>query len=303
MLPYFSIKIAWLSGSTVGTGGSEVAKSSLFFGLNALTLGMDAVALLTAFTLTYRWGLRVPAWLVVFPMWVASGFLGLIALGAPPAFLATALTGSHLSGGSSELVHPWVYGFVYAGFTGQGVGLAIAFVLHLRSRWPELFTVRVSGLARGVSGGTVKVLVTGVCGLAMLTAAVHLYWAGGGTAGVPPQAVAGRTLAGCVMEAAHGLLELVGVAGVLTLARRRSTGRLAVPLAAAWLGTGCMFSWSLWGAIGEAFSPIQNAAQQTVTPLSLLTIHFQSLAGALLATAALFLLLEGWSAIRTRPGQ
>src|SRR5882672_8573046 len=84
MFPYLALKVAWLSGNAVGfNDGSLVSKPGMI-AANAISFGMDFVAVGLALTFTHRWGLRVPAWLVLFPMWVATGFL-------PPAVLIAPL--------------------------------------------------------------------------------------------------------------------------------------------------------------------------------------------------------------------
>ncbi|MEZ0094059.1 hypothetical protein [Streptacidiphilus sp. EB129] len=301
MLPYLGLKAAWLCGSGIGITDASIAGSSTLYALNLLTVGMDALAMAVALTLTYRWGLRTPVWLLVFPMWVATGLLGTIALAAPLGFLATAVSGSPVSASSDSFLQPWVYGVVYAGFTGQGLGLVTAFVLHLRARWPRLFSERVRGLGAGALAPVQRVLGNGLAAIAVLIGAVDLYWAGGGTAGLNADAVAGRTVTGQTEELVFGLLALTAAAGTLVLVRRRGRVRLWVPLAAAWLGSGSLFAWGLWGSLALALSPFQHPSQSNrPTPLVSLTVVFQTLDGALLALLTLVVLLEGLAANRAR---
>ncbi len=301
MLPYFALKISWLSGSTVGIADRTLAESSTLYALNMITLGMDLLALLTALALTYRWGLRLPVWLLGFPMWVATGFLGTITLATPLGFLATALGGTRLAPRTGELLHPWVYGMVYTAFTAQGLGLAIAFVLHLRARWPRLFTGRVRDLATGPSTVVQPVLAAALGAIAVGVAGLDLYWACGGTGGLPAEAVAGRTATGQTVVAVFGLFALTAAAGVAVLVRRRSRARLALPLAAAWLGSGSLFSWGLWDAVAQALQPFQHdPTNGRATPLQSLLVTFQTPTGALLALLGLLALLEGLAVHRSQ---
>ena len=297
MLPYLCLKLSWLSGSTIGTNGPDVVDNSTLQGLNVITLGMDCAALVVALTLTYRWGLRVPAWLLVLPMWIATGFLGTIAVAAPSAAIATVVTGAHPAAGAIAPVQGWVYAVVYTGFAAQGVGLTTAFVLHLRARRPQLFTARLSDLRldAGPTAAVRRVLVNGLSVPVLLVAAVDLYWAGGGTAGLTAADLADRTAGDQAVNAAYGLLALAAAVGPLLLVRPNTGNRRALPaLVAAWLGTGSLFAWGLWDEIVTALQPFEpHETALTATPLTMLTGYFQALAGALLATVVLLALVEG----------
>ncbi|NEE28586.1 hypothetical protein G3M53_24405, partial [Streptomyces sp. SID7982] len=80
-----------------------------------------------ALLLTRPWGLRVPAWLLVLPMWVASGLLLPIMTAFPVQLVVRLLGGGGgrpVGEGSSEpFLDPWVFGVVYGGFIVQGVAL------------------------------------------------------------------------------------------------------------------------------------------------------------------------------------
>ncbi|WP_344882522.1 hypothetical protein [Allokutzneria multivorans] len=130
-VPYLTLKLLWLTGSGIGFSDPSVLREPSMLALNAVTAAMDAVAIVVALVLTHSWGMRLPAWAVVFPMWVATGLLVPIAVMAPLSALGGA--------GSSGPVQPWVYGVVYSGFSLQGVLLAVAFVFYARARWAPLF--------------------------------------------------------------------------------------------------------------------------------------------------------------------
>ncbi|WP_445269870.1 hypothetical protein [Streptomyces sp. DSM 41634] len=61
----------------------ELAEGSTLFVANLATMAMDGVAVFIALAFTHRWGQRLPAWLVLFPMWIATGYLAPIVTIAP----------------------------------------------------------------------------------------------------------------------------------------------------------------------------------------------------------------------------
>ncbi|MGW5679973.1 hypothetical protein ACWEV4_33705, partial [Streptomyces sp. NPDC003860] len=77
--PYLALKVAWIAGSPIGIpSGSSLLdedKRALLIGVNAVTVLMDAAVIVLALVLTRTRGHRVPAPLLVFPMWVATGLL------------------------------------------------------------------------------------------------------------------------------------------------------------------------------------------------------------------------------------
>ncbi|MFD0853265.1 hypothetical protein ACFQ07_13575, partial [Actinomadura adrarensis] len=94
-LPYLTLKALWLSGADIGLDAeaADQMHSAKFMVANAVTMGMELTAVLVAFTFTYPFGRRLPAWLVLFPMWVGTGLLAPIALGAPLGMLVQAVAG------------------------------------------------------------------------------------------------------------------------------------------------------------------------------------------------------------------
>lgn len=117
-VPYLTLKIAWLSGSTVGWDDADAARDSALYVGNAITMAMDAAAVLVALAFTFPWGRRVPAWLVLTPMWIAAGLLAPIALVVPLGSAVQTL-------------------------------LLTAFVLYARMRWADVFTVRTKDVPKG----------------------------------------------------------------------------------------------------------------------------------------------------------
>jgi hypothetical protein len=248
-VPYLTLKIAWLGGSTVGWKAPSDAEDSALYVANAITLGMDALAVLVALTFTYRWGRRVPAWLVLAPIWVAVGLLAPIALSAPLAALIEAVSGSAMGNSDDVALRGWVFAMVYGGFTLQAIGLTTAFALYARDRWADLFRMRTAELPQGPTASLQRVLAVTAAVPAALYAAVQLYWAFGGTAGIPEELAVARSASSYMVSGMWGALALAGAGGLLAMVCRWGNGPLWRPLALAWVGAGSVFTWSLYGLV------------------------------------------------------
>jgi hypothetical protein len=276
-----------------------------------------------ALALVHRWGQRMPTWLLLFPMWVASGLLAPVMLAAPLSFLVESLTGMGATGGLDAGDGPvsglqgWVYAVVYTGFTLQGAGLAVAFALHLRTRWSSILTASLdpaatvdatgttdpSGSVRAVGSVTpgathgVQVMATvAVGGLTALVVATRLYWAAGGVAGLPSTSNTGRSLPELALDASSAALALAGLLGLVALVSRRPpTLRAWMPLAAVWVGAGSMvcsgaYQLILLLAPGTPFETSDGGG------FGLLLV-VQTLAGLLAATTGAFHLAEAHSSM------
>jgi hypothetical protein len=237
MLPYLSIKTAWLLGSDVGVVQPGLMRTTPFVVGNLITAAMEVVGAVLAVALVHQWGRRLPAWVVLFPLWVAGGLLAPVTLAAPVGFLA---------GNSSAADNPidglegWVYGVVYTGFSLQAAGLAVAFVLHVRARWGHVFRARLDA-AQAPSTLQVR-LIAALGGLVVPVAAARLFWAVGGPTGLASEAGPGRSTAQRALDFSTASLALAGLLGLIVLVHhRRRAVRAWVPLAAAGLGTGAMF--------------------------------------------------------------
>jgi hypothetical protein len=135
-LPYVVLKVLWLTGSTTGTSDPAFLADPTIHAMNVVTLGMDVVVVALALALTHRWGERLPAWLVLLPMWVGTGFLVPMAVSIMPGTVAAIA----LSDAGTGPLLPWVQPMVYGGFAWQGVFLCAAFVVHARTRWGAVVT-------------------------------------------------------------------------------------------------------------------------------------------------------------------
>jgi hypothetical protein len=228
-LPYLTLKLVWLSGGTTGVTEPAFLSEPAVVVANAVTFAMDLVVIGLALALTSRWGDRLPAWLVLLPMWVGTGFLVPMAVSIMPATVVQVLTEG--TGGSG--FEPWLQPLVYGGFAWQGVFLFAAFVAHAVRRWSDVITAGAPPVP--APAPLLRVIVAGGCVMAVAGAALHL--------------IVGLTAGSAValgVEAVNAALALAGAAGVLALARPVS--RWAA-VAAAWTGSAAMFSWGLYTVV------------------------------------------------------
>ncbi|MFD7639453.1 hypothetical protein ACFV4P_02245 [Kitasatospora sp. NPDC059795] len=256
-LPYLALKIAWVAGSGIGVHGDGM-HSGAMIGANLATVGMDAVAAVLALALARPWGRRIPGWLLVLPMFVATGLLAPIAFVAPVAAVVGAFTGGITSSDQGQdFIEGWVFAMVYGGFGLQAIGLVGGFVLHARERWAPVFALRLRDLPVGPADGVRRLVVVGVAALGLVPVAIQLCWAFGSHVLRPddnrPDAQS------LVVNGGYALLTVVGLVGIQALTWRRRDGRPARgALVAAWVGTGTSFGWGLFWLL----------ASTVTTPLS-----------------------------------
>ncbi|MFB9907975.1 hypothetical protein [Allokutzneria oryzae] len=284
-VPYLTLKILWLTGNGVGFVDSAVVSEPSMLVLNAVTAAMDIVAIVVALAFTQSWGMRLPAWLVVFPMWVGTGLLGVIAVAQPISAL-----GGEVSTGTGP-VQPWVYTVVYSGFTAQGVLLGAAFLFYARTRWAVLF---VAGQAK--SSGTRRLqigLANLGSALAVGVAVVYLVRMVGLPLGMPAEALAHMNFAAGVSNAVYGLSALAGAVGVQLVVRGRSGW---TPLVLAWVGSGGLFSWGMWSMVNLLGGTVLGVGR--VIALDAFTEFARVLAGTLLGVLLLFVMVERLAAAK-----
>ncbi len=240
-LPYLVLKVVWTAGVPVGITDRSVLHSRGWVAGNALMAAIELAGLLLVLALTRPWARRVPAWLLLFPVWVGTGLLFRVVVGA--ALLGLFARPSQASG-SLGGYQPWVFVMVYASFAGQGAALAIAFACYVRVRWGRLLGERTglvvakrAARARSWPGNHLAEMAGAVSGLAVAVAAVFCYWAAGGSFGLsaaqphPSWALQATGVAGAVIAAA-GLLGLAGRWGHQTW--------FWLPTALAWVGSGSL---------------------------------------------------------------
>ncbi|MGI5129414.1 hypothetical protein ACQEVB_21585 [Pseudonocardia sp. CA-107938] len=228
-LPYLTLKAIWLAGGTIGVRDAPFLADPSVVVLNTVTVLLDAILVALALALTRPFGARLPAWMLLLPIWVGTGFL----LPMVVAILPVAALGS-LSDATGPL-EPWVQPLVYGGFAWQGVGLALAFVSYAVRRWGAVIT----------RGGTVaaplrpllRVLVGGGAAAAGLSGLLHV------VAGI-----ASGSGSAVLVDVANALFAAAGALGVARLAGGATEHRFASAVAG-WVGTGAMFAWGLWSAV------------------------------------------------------
>ena len=292
-LPYFVLKLIWLSGGTLGVSDLTMLHDAGMIALNTITAGMDLVAMLIALAVTQRWGLRVPAWLLLPPMWVASGLLARFAFAVPSTTIAAALTSSSLPRVPAGPVQPWVYALVYTEFVGLGVGLVLAFVMYARTRWAFVFQSTTRTAPPGVTHDVQLPLATVAALIPMLAGALNIAWALGSSIGVGADVAARRTFSSHVLNAIDGALMIAAVVGVLLLVYR--IGRrvpLWLALTLAWVGGGSLFGWGLWYMIVVLPNTALVRGRPDDMALFDLLALFQLLAGLVIGLVMFFLLAE-----------
>jgi hypothetical protein len=286
-LPYLALKAIWLAGGTLGLTDLAFAGDTSVVVLNGVTAGLDVVAIAVALAFTHDWGQRIPAWLVLLPIWVGTGLLTPITIGLPIVGVDLASSGSGMA-----FLQPWVQPVVYSGFAVQGIALTVAFVLYAKVRWPEVFTTRLADLPRGATHPVQVVLADGAALLTAGVAALNLVNACGASIGYPAAAAAQRDLADRLVEGIHGGLAALAAVGVLwAVHRRRPTTPTWVPVTLAWLGAGAMFGWGLWTVVNQLGA---TALARGADPAPLLHLHglAKLLAGLVIALTGLLFLAE-----------
>ncbi|MFF4351893.1 hypothetical protein [Streptomyces sp. NPDC001530] len=305
--PYLSLKIAWIAGSHIGIpeGSSLLEHRTGMAVANSITVLMDGAVIVIALLLTRPWGLRVPAWLLAFPMWVATGLLAPIMAGFPLQLAVKALGGSTNHGSGREpFLDEWVFGVVYSGFIVQGLALGALFVLYARDRWGHLWRGRVWELPVGAIGAAMGVpparakprawgRATAVAAalLALFPLTTHLLWACGATAGLSEGRVADRTSDFYVLEAMYVGFLVAAVAGGWLLAfRRGAVLPVKVPLALAWVGSGAVACWGGWLSLAS-LGGVDDIADRP-TQLMNLAYAGQMIVGILVATVGAYFFAE-----------
>lgn len=251
-VPYLTLKITWLLGGRVGL--NDLADSAHLTAMNLLTAGMDLVAALLAGVFAFRWGRRVPAWLLLFPVWVGTGLLGQILIMVPVRTLVSVLSGVPMmsTGEGPEMpVEAWVYAVVYGGFLIQGAALLLAFLLYARDRWPAAFTGRVGARPSVAAAPALRAVVDPIVWAVVVGTGVlvglHVAWAAGFTGGIADSHRYAFDVPGRGSEAALAIVLAMTALGLLAHTR----GWFArwprwAATGAVWLGSGAMFGWGMW---------------------------------------------------------
>ena len=238
-LPYLALKIIWLGGGTRGVADPDMMSHPSMVALNALTAGMDLVGIAIALAFTHRWGQRVPAWVVLPPMWVATGLLAKFVLAVPVAALVSALAPGNAPREVRGPVQPWVYVVVYTSFAALGIGLMVAFVLYVKVRWASALRGSTQTFPPGATRIVQLPLANTAALIAIAVGLLHLAWA-----------VARGTLVGALLDAIDAVIALGAAAGVLMMVHRvRESIPFWLPLTMTWVCAGSLFAWGLWSLI------------------------------------------------------
>jgi hypothetical protein len=271
VVPYVTLKAIWLCGGSVGVADADQMRS--LAALNVLTGVMGLVGIASALTFTHAWGLRVPAWLVLPPAWVATGLLIRFVLAVPLAILGGALSEQSIPAGGP--VHAWVYALVYIGFLGLGTGLSAAFVLYARVRWESLFQPTGPPLA---AGAVVVPLANTAAVIALAMGVLRII-----------RAFSSAPLTNTV----DGVTMIAGGFGILALIHpfgRRL--RPWVPPALTWVGSGFLFGWGLWNVVNVlGRTPLVRDRVGSEALLNFVGLG-QLLAGLVMGLVMLFVLSE-----------
>ena len=301
-LPYLALKLNWLAGGNLGIADPVLMHQPTMIALNVVTAFMDVVAIAIALAFTHDWGLRIPAWLVLPPMWVATGLLFRVVVTVPLVAISMAFARESIRVPPGGPVQPWVYAVVYSGFTGMGIGLMLAFVLYARARWRPVFDASPLPGARpdAVHGVNVALATAGAL-MALAGSVLPLAWAFGSTVGIRADLVTGRTFATSLANAADALMCLGAAAGILTMirgARSRVPSWLAVTVT--WIGSGSLFAWGLWHLINVlASTPLLRDRLQGMALVNLMSL-VRLIAGLLIGGVLLLVAAERQDAAGAR---
>ncbi|MDJ0344326.1 hypothetical protein QMK19_29575 [Streptomyces sp. H10-C2] len=293
--PYLALKIAWLSGSTVGIPAGSSLRGSLengyFYAANVLTVAMDLAVVVLALSLTRPWGSRLPAWLLVLPTWIATGLIAPILVGFPLQTVASVITGGHTAPKQKPWLDEWVFGVVYTGFGIQGLALGTLFVLYVKDRWGPLLRGRTADLVGSPTRPAQRIAAVAAAVLAVLPVVMHTVWACGGTAGLAASRVAERGTSTSIVEADTALFAALGAVGVLLAAFGAGRTRLVVPLALGWTGGAASAAWGGWMLLAPLAVP-KDADGPSTSQLMDLTYAVQMLLGMLILVVGAYLLAE-----------
>ncbi|MFJ9419046.1 hypothetical protein ACIRPT_33540 [Streptomyces sp. NPDC101227] len=312
--PYLTLKLLWVLGMDIGVVDTGRIDHASWLAANAFTFLLDAIAALVAHTLTRPRGLRTPAWLLAFPLWMASGLLIPLMLGVPGSLLAAPFVDGPHPMARGDFLEPWVFGVVYGGFIVEGLALFGAFAVYAHRRWGGLLCRPLRDLPDTGTRAVQRILALPAAVLTAVLAVVQLLWGTGSTLGVTAAEADARTAVTYTSDCVQGLLSLAGALGVLLLLFPRLLPRRAplaglrvrVPLALAWVGSAVVFGCGgcLWvtrtlaGDLTTGVSPAPGGLPALVGAAELFT-------GLVLLCAGAFTLAELTSGTRVgspRPG-
>ena len=214
-LPYLALKIIWLTGGQLGVANPAFMRD--LETLNFVTALMDVVFIGIVLAFTHEWGLRIPAWLLLPPMWVASGLLARFVVAVPIVTISQAFAMESTRVPPDGPVESWVYAVVYSGFTGMGIGLMCAFALYAHARWSAVFGSGPEAARLDAVRAVYLPLAISAALMAVAGSAVHLAWALGATIGLRADLAAGRTISSYVVNAVDAAMGIGAASGILLM--------------------------------------------------------------------------------------
>jgi hypothetical protein len=241
VMPYLLIKIVWTLGLFIP---AEHIGDTSWRMINAATVVIAAFGILLAIAFCRPWGERLPAWLVVLPVWIGTGLL------VPMLFLAPILGPAAMNrdrvSGSADI---WAYEqfLIIISLIGVGICLPLALAGYAKTRWPEALG---GPLDFGEPSGNTHKLQTTLGRMVavgcILLGVLKLFWAGGGTLGIDASLMDSRNLWWHLLSLSTGAWALVGAWGILVLTSRKGSRRFLPPMAAAWISSGMLFSYNIF---------------------------------------------------------
>ncbi|MEU5545281.1 hypothetical protein AB0G85_23220 [Streptomyces sioyaensis] len=264
-LPYLALKLLWVLGFDVGVVDRTRVGHTVWVAGNLFTFGLDAVAAVVAHALTRPGARRAPAWLLAFPVWMASGLLIPLLTGLVGGTVTALVTGARNPMTDGGFLAPWVFGVVYGGFVIEAVTLLGAFGLYAHQRWGGLLRRPLGALPGTGSRALQRIFLLPAAVLLAVLGTVNVLWGAGSTVGVAAADVAARSVFSSASDVVQGLLSLAGAAGLLLLLLPGVLPRLRmrIPLVLAWCGGAAVFACGgcLWlgQAVADGLSPGSGA--------------------------------------------
>lgn len=280
-VPYILLKIVWLSGGTLGMNDPEFFRSNGFLIGNAVTLGMDSLAILLALALTRRWGNKLPAAIILFPVWMATGLLAPILV----IMLFSPLVFDEVSAQDNPL-QSWVFRLVYGGFAAQGGLLIAAFVFYARERWENLrFGQKFAAIPPPESRSQRYLLACGAL-IAIFLTVFHFCWLLGVQIGLSKGVLELPKAAFYLTLIVHAGFTVASAIGATLMIRSISRGLINLsPLILIWIGAGALFGWGIW----EFFIAVGNPAFSSLAASLVSVIKIAAAVLIVAPTAALLL--------------
>lgn len=292
--PYLLIKVAWTLGLFLPT---EHMGDASWRAINATTALLAVTGILLALAFTQPWGERLPAWLAVLPVWIGTGLLVPILLLAPvlgpAAMIRDKAAGSAGVWGYEQLL-------VMLSLVGIGIGLPLALAGYVKARWPEAMGGPLDypeqvGNTRQLQV-TLARLATAGC---VLLGVAKIYWAAGGIFGLDPARLGLRDLWWHLLSLSTGAWALAGAWGLLVLTSRRGARRFLLPMAAAWVSSGMLFSHNVFNGLSSVRPDAQPTPEYSLPQL--LTTEGGIVLGTMMGMIILLVLHDRRRALRGEP--